>query len=53
MDPSTNFKMELSIGRGRGYVPSEENKTEEDTVGVIASDSIYTPVKNVKYSIDN
>lgn len=53
MDPSTNLKMELSIGRGRGYVPSEENKSEEDAVGVIAIDSIYTPVKNVKYSIDN
>lgn len=42
---------DLRIGYGRGYVPSEENKREDDPIGVIAVDSIFTPIKNVKYSV--
>ncbi len=53
MDTSVKLKMTLNIGRGRGYVPSEENKSEEEVTGVIAIDSIYTPIKNVNYAIDN
>ncbi len=43
--------VDLRVGYGRGYVPSEENKREEDPIGVIAVDSIFTPIKNVKYSV--
>jgi DNA-directed RNA polymerase subunit alpha len=52
MDASANLQIELHIGKGRGYVPSEENRQENQPVGVIAIDSIYTPIKNVKYSIE-
>ena len=47
------MNMEITIEKGRGYVPAEENKKTNAEVGVIAIDSIFTPVKNVKYSIDN
>ena len=53
MDPSVKLDLELSIGKGRGYVPAEENKGLETPVGTIYVDSIYTPIKNVKYSIEN
>ncbi|MCW3076661.1 MAG: DNA-directed polymerase subunit alpha [Bacteroidetes bacterium] len=52
-DSSVRLKMELSIERGRGYVPSEENKTNSAPNGTIFIDSIYTPIKNVKYTIEN
>jgi DNA-directed RNA polymerase subunit alpha len=45
--------MEININKGRGYVPSEENKQANAEIGVIAMDSIFTPIKNVKYSIEN
>lgn len=45
------INVDLRVGHGRGYVPSEENKREEDPIGVIAVDSIFTPIKNVKYSV--
>ena len=47
------MNMEITIEKGRGYVPSVENKKTNAEVGVIAIDSIFTPVKNVKYSIEN
>jgi len=53
MNPDVNLKMEITINKGRGYVPSEENRSVEAEFGVIAIDSIYTPVRNVKYSIEN
>lgn len=53
MDPSANLQIELTINKGRGYVPAEENRTNSDDVNVIAIDSIYTPIRNVKYSIEN
>ncbi|HQQ94397.1 MAG TPA: DNA-directed RNA polymerase subunit alpha [Bacteroidia bacterium] len=52
-DPSVRLKMELTVERGRGYVPAEENKTNNATIGTIFIDSIYTPIKNVKYNIEN
>ncbi len=52
-DPSVRLKMELTVERGRGYVPAEENKTNNAAVGTIFIDSIYTPIKNVKYTIEN
>ena len=53
LDTKTTLNMELSIEKGRGYVPAEENKKSNVPIGTIFTDSIYTPVKNVKYSIEN
>ena len=53
LDSKTTLNMELSIEKGRGYVPAEENKKSNAPIGTIYTDSIYTPVKNVKYSIEN
>ncbi|MDP1800809.1 MAG: DNA-directed RNA polymerase subunit alpha, partial [Bacteroidota bacterium] len=52
-DSSVRLKMELTVERGRGYVPAEENKTNSAPNGTIFIDSIYTPIKNVKYNIEN
>jgi len=53
MEPSVKLEMELKIIKGRGYYPSEENKSEEAPFGTIAIDSIFTPIKNVQYTIEN
>ena len=53
LDTKTTLNMELSIEKGRGYVPAEENKKSNAPIGTIYTDSIYTPVKNVKYTIEN
>ncbi|MCD7972111.1 MAG: DNA-directed RNA polymerase subunit alpha [Candidatus Azobacteroides sp.] len=53
MDKSASFQIDLTINKGRGYVPAEENRNANDEVTVIAIDSIYTPIKNVKYTIEN
>ena len=53
MEPDVKLQMDVHINKGRGYVQAEENKSEEDEIGVIAIDSIFTPIKNVKYSIEN
>ncbi|MDR2763491.1 MAG: DNA-directed RNA polymerase subunit alpha [Tannerella sp.] len=54
LDPKASFQMELTINRGRGYVPAEENADPANTdVNVIPIDSIYTPIRNVKYSVEN
>jgi len=53
LDESINFEIELYLSEGRGYVPAEENKVTEAPVGYIAIDAIFTPIKNVKYSIEN
>ena len=53
MEPSVTLEIELTINKGRGYVAAEENKNADAPVGVIAIDSIYTPIKNVKYVIEN
>ncbi len=53
LDPSASFTMELTIGKGRGYVPADENKIPGSEIGVIAIDSIYTPIRNVKYAVEN
>jgi DNA-directed RNA polymerase subunit alpha len=52
-DNTVRLKMELTVERGRGYVPAEENKTNSAPIGTIFIDSIYTPIKNVKYTIEN
>jgi DNA-directed RNA polymerase subunit alpha len=53
MEPDVKLKMELIIEKGRGYVPAEENKPHNASFGLIAIDAIFTPIKNVKYSIEN
>lgn len=53
MDPSVKFQMTISINKGRGYVTSEENKPADAEIGLIALDSVFTPIKNVKYTIEN
>lgn len=53
MEPSVQLHIEISINKGRGYVLAEENKPVEQEFGVIAIDSIFTPIKNVKYAIEN
>ena len=53
MDPKVNLNMEITIEKGRGYVPAEENKKPGAPFGTVFIDSIYTPIKNVKYSIEN
>jgi DNA-directed RNA polymerase subunit alpha len=53
MDTSVKLQMDLTIEKGRGYVPSEENKTNAAPVSTIFLDAIYTPIRNVKYHIEN
>jgi len=53
MDKSVKLQMEIVINKGRGYVSSEENKPVESEFGVIPIDSIFTPIRNVKYSVEN
>ncbi len=53
MEPNVKIEIQVSIKKGRGYVPSDENKSEDAEFGVIPIDSIHTPIKNVKYQVEN
>ena len=53
LDPNASFHIELTINKGRGYVPADENRDPNADVHVIAIDSIYTPIRNVKYAVEN
>jgi DNA-directed RNA polymerase subunit alpha len=53
LTPETRLTIDLTIGKGRGYVPAEENQPAEAEFGLLAIDSIHSPIVNVKYSIDN
>lgn len=53
MNKGTSLNMQFSISKGRGYVTAEENKTEEAPLGTIFTDSIFTPIRNVKYRVEN
>jgi len=53
VDKSVTFEMEFTVTKGRGYVPAEENTDEDAVVGTIAIDSIFTPIKNVNYNVEN
>ncbi len=53
LDPSASFTITLTINKGRSWVPAEENVTPTDDIDTIAIDSIHTPIKNVKYTIEN
>lgn len=52
LDESASFELEIHINKGRGYVPADENRNPNDPIGVLPTDSIYTPIRNVKYAID-
>jgi DNA-directed RNA polymerase subunit alpha len=52
-EPSAKLQIELTIGKGRGYVSADENKIENAPFGLIPIDSIHTPIKNVKYAVEN
>jgi DNA-directed RNA polymerase subunit alpha len=53
LDSSARMDIELTIGKGRGYVPAEDNKPKDAPLGYIPIDAIFTPIKNVKYTIEN
>lgn len=53
MEPDVKLQMEITINKGRGYIPAEENKPNEGELGLIPIDAIYTPIRNVKYAIEN
>ncbi|MFA0962608.1 DNA-directed RNA polymerase subunit alpha [Roseivirga sp. BDSF3-8] len=53
LDQSVEMEVELMVDKGRGYVPAEENKPNEQVFGYIPIDAIFTPIKNVKYSVEN
>lgn len=53
MDETVSLQLEIAIGKGRGYVPAEENKDAGAPIGEVAIDSIFTPIRNVKYAIEN
>ncbi|MCX4289008.1 MAG: DNA-directed RNA polymerase subunit alpha [Duncaniella sp.] len=53
LDPGASFSIDITINKGRGWVPAEENQNPNDAIDVLAIDSIYTPIKNVKYAVEN
>lgn len=53
LDPSASFNITLTINKGRSWIPAEENVTPNDDIDTIAIDSTYTPIKNVKYTVEN
>lgn len=53
MDPKVKLNLTITIGKGRGYRPAEENKSNSAPIGTIAIDSIFTPIRNVKFSVEN
>lgn len=53
MENFVKLEVELTISKGRGYVPAEENKAKDDQLNVVAIDAIYTPIKNVRYHVEN
>lgn len=53
LDAKVSINMELTIEKGRGYVPAEENKKASAPIGTIFTDSIFTPINNVKYAVEN
>ncbi len=53
MEKNVNLEMEITIGKGRGYVSAEDHYVDNSIVGLIPVDSIYTPIKNVRYKVEN
>jgi DNA-directed RNA polymerase subunit alpha len=53
MEPSVHLELEITVEKGRGYVPAEENRPKDASIGLIPIDAIFTPIKNVKYSVED
>ncbi|MDO9635071.1 MAG: DNA-directed RNA polymerase subunit alpha [Paludibacter sp.] len=53
MDPSASFKIDITVNKGRGYIPAEENRVGAGEIGIIPIDAIFTPIRNVKYTVEN
>ena len=53
LNKNAKFDVELRVGKGTGYVPAHENVVEDQTIGIIPIDSIFTPIKNVKFEVEN
>ena len=53
LNDDANIKLELRIGRGRGYVPAEENKVPDQPIGTVPIDSIFNPIRKVNYAVEN
>ena len=53
LDPSASIELEITVEKGRGYIPAEENKPANAAIGVIAIDAIFTPIKSVSYRVEN
>jgi DNA-directed RNA polymerase subunit alpha len=53
MDESAQFELELNVEKGRGYITADENKPADQNFGYISIDSVFTPIKNVKFSVEN
>jgi len=53
MEPTVNIELEISIEKGRGYIPADENIPKDAPIGLIPIDAIFTPIKNVKYSVED
>lgn len=53
LDPSVSLEMDIHLDKGRGYVPAEENRIADNSFGYIPIDAIFTPIRNVKYSVEN
>ena len=53
LEKNVKFDIELNVSKGRGYLPAEDQKLKESPLGTIATDAIYTPIKNVKYAVEN
>jgi len=53
LDSTASFQIDITVNKGRGYTPSEENKVSNSEMGIIPIDAIFTPIRNVKYSIEN
>jgi len=52
LEPSVRMELELTVEKGRGYAPADDNKPKESVIGVMAVDSIFSPIRKVKYSIE-
>ncbi|NDV45688.1 DNA-directed RNA polymerase subunit alpha [Paludibacter sp. 221] len=53
LDASAGFQIDITVNKGRGYLPAEENRNPNAEIGVIPVDAIFTPIRNVKYSVEN
>jgi DNA-directed RNA polymerase subunit alpha len=53
LEPSVTLELELTVSKGRGYVAADENNAKDLPIGFVAIDSIYTPIRNVKYSVES